>query len=72
MRKGRQLNRIHLEEDAAKACMIWTRKYLRGLQQGGRAPDRDRDGAGLRSGDEAYAYLTELRKIVTFSGYLRW
>jgi aspartyl-tRNA(Asn)/glutamyl-tRNA(Gln) amidotransferase subunit B len=61
------LNRIHLEEDAGKS--------LHDINPGYTGIDLNRAGVplieivtepDLRSGDEAYAYLTELRKILRF------
>lgn len=65
--KNIQLNRIHLEEDAGKS--------LHDVDPGNTAIDFNRAGVPLieivsepaiRSGDEAYAYLTELRKLVRY------
>ena len=65
--KNIQLNRIHLEEDAGKS--------LHDADPGNTALDFNRAGVPLieivsepdiRSGDEAYAYLTELRKLVRY------
>lgn len=65
--KNVQLNRIHMEEDAGKS--------LHDVHQGETALDYNRAGVplleivtepDLRSGDEAYAYLTELRKLVRY------
>jgi len=65
--KDIQLNRIHLEEDAGKSmhdvdaentCVDYNRAGVP-LIEIVTEPD-------LRSGDEAYAYLTELRKIVRY------
>ncbi|HEY4109876.1 Asp-tRNA(Asn)/Glu-tRNA(Gln) amidotransferase subunit GatB [Puia sp.] len=62
-----QLNRIHLEEDAGKS--------LHDAIPGATALDFNRAGVplieivtepDLRSGDEAYAYLTELRKMLRY------
>lgn len=62
-----QLNRIHIEEDAGKSihdadpdntCMDYNRAGVP-LVEIVTEPD-------LRSGDEAYAYLTELRKLVRY------
>jgi aspartyl-tRNA(Asn)/glutamyl-tRNA(Gln) amidotransferase subunit B len=62
-----RLNRIHLEEDAGKS--------LHDVDTGNTAIDFNRAGVPLieivsepdiRSGDEAYAYLTELRKLVRY------
>jgi aspartyl-tRNA(Asn)/glutamyl-tRNA(Gln) amidotransferase subunit B len=62
-----QLNRIHLEEDAGKS--------IHDVLPGDTALDFNRAGVplieivtepDLRSGDEAYAYLTELRKTLRF------
>ena len=67
--KDVQLNRIHLEEDAGKS--------LHDVDPANTSVDYNRAGVplieivtepDLRSGDEAYAYLTELRKIVRFLG----
>ena len=65
--KNIQLNRIHLEEDAGKSNHdIYTNES---------ALDFNRAGTGLveivtepvlRSGDEAYTFLTELRKLVRY------
>ena len=62
-----QLNRIHIEEDAGKS--------LHDVYADETALDFNRAGVplleivtepDLRSGDEAYAYLTELRKVVRY------
>ncbi|HVU98982.1 MAG TPA: Asp-tRNA(Asn)/Glu-tRNA(Gln) amidotransferase subunit GatB [Puia sp.] len=62
-----QLNRIHLEEDAGKS--------LHDIRPDATALDFNRAGVplieivtepDLRSGDEAYAYLTELRKMLRY------
>jgi aspartyl-tRNA(Asn)/glutamyl-tRNA(Gln) amidotransferase subunit B len=62
-----RLNRIHLEEDAGKS--------LHDLEPDYTSVDLNRAGVplieivtepDLRSGDEAYAYLTELRKILRY------
>jgi aspartyl-tRNA(Asn)/glutamyl-tRNA(Gln) amidotransferase subunit B len=62
-----RLNRIHLEEDAGKS--------LHDLDPDNTSVDLNRAGVPLieivtepdiRSGDEAYAYLTELRKILRY------
>jgi len=64
-----QLNRIHLEEDAGKS--------LHDINPDSTALDFNRAGVplieivtepDLRSGDEAYAYLTELRKMLRYLG----
>jgi aspartyl-tRNA(Asn)/glutamyl-tRNA(Gln) amidotransferase subunit B len=61
------LNRIHMEEDAGKS--------LHDVDPKNTAVDFNRAGVALieivsepdiRSGDEAYAYLTELRKLVRY------
>lgn len=65
--KDVQLNRIHMEEDAGKS--------LHDVFEKETALDFNRAGAplleivtepDLSSGDEAYAYLTELRKLVRY------
>jgi aspartyl-tRNA(Asn)/glutamyl-tRNA(Gln) amidotransferase subunit B len=65
--KDVQLNRIHMEEDAGKS--------LHDVFADETALDYNRAGVplleivtepDLRSGDEAYAYLTELRKLVRY------
>jgi aspartyl-tRNA(Asn)/glutamyl-tRNA(Gln) amidotransferase subunit B len=65
--KDVQLNRIHMEEDAGKS--------LHDVFVDETALDYNRAGVplleivtepDLRSGDEAYAYLTELRKLVRY------
>ena len=65
--KDVQLNRIHMEEDAGKS--------LHDVYENETALDYNRAGVplleivtepDLRSGDEAYAYLTELRKLVRY------
>ena len=65
--KNVQLNRIHMEEDAGKS--------LHDVFADETALDYNRAGVplleivsepDLRSGDEAYAYLTELRKLVRY------
>ena len=65
--KNVQLNRIHMEEDAGKS--------LHDVYADETALDYNRAGVplleivtepDLRSGDEAYAYLTELRKLVRY------
>ena len=62
-----RLNRIHMEEDAGK--------NLHDVDPENTAVDYNRAGVALveivsepdlRSGDEAYAYLTELRKLVRY------
>lgn len=66
-KKNVRLNRIHIEEDAGKS--------LHDVYDNETALDYNRAGAPLleivtepdiRSGDEAYAYLTELRKLVRY------
>jgi len=61
------LNRIHLEEDAGKS--------LHDVDEENTSIDYNRAGTplieivtepGLRSGDEAYAYLSEIRKLVRY------
>jgi len=63
------LNRIHLEEDAGKS--------LHDVDENATCVDYNRAGVALveivtepclTSGDEAYAYLTELRKLVRYLG----
>jgi aspartyl-tRNA(Asn)/glutamyl-tRNA(Gln) amidotransferase subunit B len=65
--KNIQLNRIHMEEDAGKS--------LHDVYADETALDYNRAGVplleivtepDLRNGDEAYAYLTELRKLVRY------
>jgi len=65
--KNVQLTRIHMEEDAGKS--------LHDVYDNETALDYNRAGVplleivsepDLRSGDEAYAYLTELRKLVRY------
>jgi aspartyl-tRNA(Asn)/glutamyl-tRNA(Gln) amidotransferase subunit B len=65
--KSIRLNRIHLEEDAGKSLHDIDPEYT--------SVDFNRAGVPLieivsepdiRSGDEAYAYLTELRKLVRY------
>jgi aspartyl-tRNA(Asn)/glutamyl-tRNA(Gln) amidotransferase subunit B len=65
--KNIALNRIHLEEDAGKS--------LHDIDEHNTCVDYNRAGVplieivtepDLRSGEEAYAYLTELRKILRF------
>ncbi|HEY4209297.1 MAG TPA: Asp-tRNA(Asn)/Glu-tRNA(Gln) amidotransferase subunit GatB [Puia sp.] len=67
--KDVQLNRIHIEEDAGKS--------IHDIDAENTCVDYNRAGVplieivtepDLRSGDEAYAYLTELRKIVRYLG----
>ncbi len=67
--KDIELNRIHLEEDAGKS--------LHDVDENATAIDFNRAGVPLveivtepclSSGDEAYAYLTELRKILRYLG----
>ncbi len=62
-----RLNRIHMEEDAGKS--------LHDLDEHNTSIDYNRAGTplieivsepDLRSGDEAYSYLTELRKLVRY------
>ena len=64
-----QLNRIHMEEDAGKS--------LHDIYPDRTALDFNRAGSplveivtepDLRSGEEAYAYLTELRKLLRYLG----
>ena len=66
-KKNIQLNRIHMEEDAGKS--------LHDIFENETALDFNRAGTplleivtepDLSSGDEAYAYLTELRKLVRY------
>jgi aspartyl-tRNA(Asn)/glutamyl-tRNA(Gln) amidotransferase subunit B len=66
-KKDVQLNRIHMEEDAGKS--------LHDVFENETALDYNRAGTplleivtepDLSSGDEAYAYLTELRKLVRY------
>ena len=61
--KNVQLDRIHMEEDAGKSLHdVFALDYNRAgvpLLEIVSEPD-------LRSGDEAYAYLTELRKLVRY------
>ncbi len=63
------MNRIHLEEDAGKS--------LHDVSEYSTAVDYNRAGTPLieivtepdiRSSDEAFAYLTELRKLVRYLG----
>ena len=65
--KSIRLNRIHLEEDAGKS--------LHDVDEKNTSIDYNRAGTPLieivsepdiRSGDEAYAYLTEIRKLVRY------
>ncbi len=65
--KNIQLNRIHIEEDAGKS--------LHDVDSGNTALDFNRAGVSLieivsepdiRSGEEAYVYLSELRKLVRY------
>jgi aspartyl-tRNA(Asn)/glutamyl-tRNA(Gln) amidotransferase subunit B len=65
--KNIRLNRIHLEEDAGKS--------LHDIDPGNTCVDYNRAGVPLieivtepdiRNGDEAYAYLTELRKLLRY------
>ena len=65
--KDVQLNRIHMEEDAGKS--------IHDIFENGTALDFNRAGTplleivtepDLRSGDEAYAYLAELRKLLRY------
>jgi aspartyl-tRNA(Asn)/glutamyl-tRNA(Gln) amidotransferase subunit B len=65
--KDVRLNRIHLEEDAGKS--------LHDVDPGNTCVDYNRAGVplieivtepDLRSGEEAYAYLTELRKLLRY------
>jgi aspartyl-tRNA(Asn)/glutamyl-tRNA(Gln) amidotransferase subunit B len=65
--KNVQLNRIHMEEDAGKS--------LHDVYEDETALDYNRAGVplleivtepDLKSGEEAYAYLTELRKLVRY------
>ncbi|MEE6187336.1 Aspartyl/glutamyl-tRNA(Asn/Gln) amidotransferase subunit B [Mycovorax composti] len=67
--KNIRLNRIHLEEDAGKS--------LHDVSEYSTAVDYNRAGTPLieivtepdiRSSDEAFAYLTELRKLVRYLG----
>jgi aspartyl-tRNA(Asn)/glutamyl-tRNA(Gln) amidotransferase subunit B len=64
-----RLNRIHLEEDAGKS--------LHDVDENNTCIDYNRAGTPLieivtepdiRSGDEAFAYLTEIRKLVRYLG----
>jgi aspartyl-tRNA(Asn)/glutamyl-tRNA(Gln) amidotransferase subunit B len=67
LEKNIRLNRIHMEEDAGKS--------LHEVDSEKTAVDYNRAGVALieivsepdiRNGDEAYAYLTELRKLVRY------
>lgn len=69
IQKNIQLNRIHMEEDAGKS--------LHDVDPYNTAVDYNRAGVplveivtepDLASGEEAYAYLTELRKLVRYLG----
>ncbi len=66
-RKNIQLNRIHMEEDAGKS--------LHDVDEDNTCIDYNRAGTALieivtepdlRSGEEAFAYLTEIRKLVRY------
>jgi len=63
------LNRIHMEEDAGKSIHdIYTESSALDFNRAGTALVEIVSEPDLRSGEEAYAYLTELRKLVRYLG----
>jgi len=62
-----QLNRIHMEEDAGKSLHdVYTDETALDYNRAGVPLLEIVTEPDLRSGDEAYAYLTELRKLVRY------
>ena len=65
--KDVQLNRIHMEEDAGKSLHdVFTDETALDYNRAGVPLLEIVTEPDLRSGDEAYAYLTELRKLVRY------
>ncbi len=63
------LNRIHMEEDAGKSIHdIYTEGSALDFNRAGTALVEIVSEPDIRSGEEAYAYLTELRKLVRYLG----
>jgi aspartyl-tRNA(Asn)/glutamyl-tRNA(Gln) amidotransferase subunit B len=64
-----RLNRIHLEEDAGKSLHdLYDDKSALDFNRAGTALVEIVSEPDLRSADEAYAFLTELRKLVRYLG----
>jgi aspartyl-tRNA(Asn)/glutamyl-tRNA(Gln) amidotransferase subunit B len=67
--KDIRLNRIHLEEDAGKSLHDIDKEFTSiDLNRAGTPLVEIVSEPDLRSGDEAYAYLTEVRKLVRYLG----
>ena len=65
--KNIQLNRIHMEEDAGKSLHdVYDDKTVLDFNRAGTPLLEIVTEPSLRSADEAYAYLTELRKLVRY------
>jgi len=65
--KDVQLNRIHMEEDAGKSLHdVFENETALDLNRAGTPLLEIVTEPDLSSGDEAYAYLTELRKLVRY------
>ena len=65
--KNVQLNRIHMEEDAGKSLHdVYTEETALDYNRAGTPLLEIVTEPDLRSGDEAFAYLTELRKLVRY------
>jgi aspartyl-tRNA(Asn)/glutamyl-tRNA(Gln) amidotransferase subunit B len=65
--KDVQLNRIHMEEDAGKSLHdVYADETVLDYNRAGVPLLEIVTEPDLRSGDEAYAYLTELRKLVRY------
>ncbi|HET6767076.1 MAG TPA: Asp-tRNA(Asn)/Glu-tRNA(Gln) amidotransferase subunit GatB [Chitinophagaceae bacterium] len=65
--KNVQLNRIHMEEDAGKSLHdVYTDETALDYNRAGVPLLEIVTEPDLRSGDEAHAYLTELRKLVRY------
>jgi len=65
--KNVQLNRIHMEEDAGKSLHdVYTDETALDFNRAGVPLLEIVTEPDLRSGEEAYAYLTELRKLVRY------
>ena len=65
--KDVQLNRIHMEEDAGKSLHdVYTDETALDFNRAGVPLLEIVSEPDLRSGDEAYAYVTELRKLVRY------
>jgi aspartyl-tRNA(Asn)/glutamyl-tRNA(Gln) amidotransferase subunit B len=64
-----QLNRIHMEEDAGKSLHdVYAEDSVLDFNRAGTPLVEIVTEPCLHSGDEAYAYLTELRKLVRYLG----